>query len=71
VPGTVEKIIRPVVPGGSEKAQIMVSLPDHLYRGIRIENKLKDKKEDEVELKEGAHVDVTVEASAEDTKPET
>jgi hypothetical protein len=71
VPGTVEKIIRPVVPGDPEKAQITVELPDHLYRDIRIENKLKDEKGHEVELKEGAHVEVTVEAPAEDTKPKT
>jgi hypothetical protein len=71
IPGTVEKIIPSIVPGDSEKAQITVELPDHLYRDIRIENKLKDEKGHEVELKEGAHVEVTVEAPAEDTKPKT
>ena len=35
---------------------------DHLYRELRIENRLEDEKGNEVKLKEGAKVDVVVEA---------
>jgi len=44
LPGTVEKIIKPVLPGVPEKAQIAVEGADHLYKEIRIENKLTDEK---------------------------
>jgi hypothetical protein len=68
-PGVVEKIIKPVVPGLPEKAQIAVEGADHLYREIRIENTLVDGKGEEVKVKEGAEVHVTVEADPEDTVP--
>lgn len=68
-PGIVEKIIKPIVPEGPEKAQIAVEGADHLYREIRIENTLVDEKGREVKLKEGAEVDVIVEAEPEDTVP--
>ncbi|HKF53516.1 MAG TPA: hypothetical protein VKB26_14465 [Candidatus Acidoferrales bacterium] len=68
-PGIVEKIIRPIVPDEPEKAQIAVEGADHLYREIRIENTLVDEKGKEVKLKEGAEVDVIVEADAKDTTP--
>jgi hypothetical protein len=50
-----------------EKAQISVEGADHLYREIRIENKLTDENGGEVKLKPGATVDVTVQADPEDT----
>lgn len=68
-PGVVEKIIKPVVPNEPEKAQIAVEGADHLYREIRVENTLIDDKGNEVKLKEGAEVDVTLEANLEDTEP--
>lgn len=68
-PGVVEKIIKPVVPEEPEKAQIAVEGADHLYREIRIENTLVDEKGKEVKLKEGAEVEVIVEADAKDTTP--
>lgn len=68
-PGVVEKIIKPVVPDQPEKAQIAVEGADHLYREIRVENILIDDKGNEVKLKEGAEVDVTLEADLEDTVP--
>jgi len=68
-PGVVEKIIKPIVPDEPEKAQIAVEGADHLYREIRIENTLVDEKGKEVKLKEGAEVDVIVEADAKDTTP--
>ena len=67
LPGRVEKIIKPVHPSEPEKAQISVEGADHLYREIRIENKLTDENGDQVKLKPGATVDVTVEADPQDT----
>jgi hypothetical protein len=67
-PGTVQKIIS-ASPAESEKAQIDIEGADHLYREIRIDNTLKDGKGRKVKLKEGAHVEVTVEAEAKETIP--
>ncbi len=69
MPGTVEKIIQSPHPSEPEKAQIGVEGADHLYREIRIENTLTDEKGQPVRLKEGAKVEVTVEAEPEDTAP--
>ena len=68
-PGTVEKIIKSPFPQEPEKAKIAVEGADHLYREIRIENSLEDEKGNKVKLKEGAQVDVTVEADLKDTVP--
>jgi hypothetical protein len=67
LPGTVEKVIKSPHQGVPEKAEIAVEGADDLYREIRIENKLSDRDGNEVRLKEGASVDVTVEAEAVDT----
>ena len=67
LPGTVEKIIRPPHPSLPEKAQIDVGGADDLYREIRIENTLTDEDGSKVGLKQGAQVDVTIEADREDT----
>ncbi len=69
LPGTVEKIIKPPFPSMPEKAQITVEGGDHLYREIRIDNTLTNDKGEEVSLKPGAHVEVTVEADSKDTIP--
>jgi hypothetical protein len=69
MPGTVEKIIPPVHPSEPEKAQIAVEGADELYREIRIENALTDENGDEVRLKKGAEVEITVEADPEATTP--
>lgn len=70
VPAFVEKIIKPRPHSGEpEKAQLEVQGADHYYREIRIENKLRDEKGRKVGLKEGAEVEVTVEADPEDTVP--
>jgi hypothetical protein len=71
LPGTVEKIIRSPFPNEPEKTQITVEGGDHLYREIRIDNTLTNDKGEEVSLKTGAHVDVTVEAEAEATTPKS
>jgi hypothetical protein len=62
--GTVQKIIKSRVPSEPEKAQIAVEGADHLYKELRIENTLTDADGNEVHLKPGATVDVTVEAKA-------
>jgi hypothetical protein len=63
VPGTVDKIIPILHPNQPEKAQIVVKGADD--RDLRIENTLIDENGDEVGLKKGAHVEVTVTARAE------
>ena len=67
MPGTVEKIIKSPHPSVPEKAEIAIEGADHLYREIRIENTLTDENGEEVRLKEGAKVEVKLEAEAEDT----
>jgi len=67
LPATVEKTIKSPYPGIPEKAEITVEGADHLYREIRIENSLTDENGAEVHLKEGAKVEVTVEAKLEET----
>jgi uncharacterized protein YfaS (alpha-2-macroglobulin family) len=69
LPGTVEKVIKPVNPNEPEKAQIAVEGADDLYREIRIENSLVDENGKKVRLKKGAEVDVTVEAEPKGTVP--
>jgi hypothetical protein len=64
LPGTVEKVIKPPHKGVPEKAEIAVDGADDLYREIRIENKLTDQDGNEVKLKEGTQVEVTVEAGS-------
>jgi hypothetical protein len=65
LPGKVEKVI-PSYPhsGEPEKAQIAVEGADHLYREIRVPNVLEDGNGEKVKLKEGAVVDVKIEADA-------
>jgi len=67
--GTVEKVLPSVDPREPEKAQIHIDGAEPLYREIRVENTLKDASGDEVKLKTGAHVEVTIEADAESTIP--
>jgi hypothetical protein len=62
LPGTVHKIIPAPTPSQPEKAQIAVDGPDHRHRDLRIENSFTDEHGDEVKLKKGAHVEVTVTA---------
>lgn len=67
LPGTVEKIIKPIYPEEPEKAQIAIHGADDLYREIRIENTLTNAKGEELSLKKGAEVEVTVQAPPEAT----
>jgi hypothetical protein len=63
MPGTVEKIVSSPRPSQPEKAQIAVDGADRLYRDLRIENTLIDEHGDDVRLKKGAHVEVTITAT--------
>jgi len=69
LPGTVEKIIPPITPNQPEKAQISMEGAEDLYKEIRVENTLQDESGNEVALKKGAKVDVTIEAAPEATEP--
>ena len=67
--GTVDKIIVSPRPSEPEKAQISIEGADDLYKEIRIENSLTDENGKEVSLKNGAEVEVTVEADKDATTP--
>jgi hypothetical protein len=60
--GTVYKIISSRRPSQPEKAQIAVDGANHWLRDLRIENTLTDEHGDDVRLKKGAHVEVTITA---------
>ena len=62
--GTVQRVIKPISPNEPEKAQIDIQGADDLYREIRIDNEITDEKGRKAQLKEGAEVDVIVEADS-------
>lgn len=62
--GTVGKIIPSSNPSKPEKAQITVDGPERGYRNLRIENALTDEHGDDVRLKKGTQVEVTVSAES-------
>jgi hypothetical protein len=62
VPGTVDKIIPSGQARRPEKAQIAVDGAKHGDGDFRIENTLTDEHGDDVRLKKGGHVEVTVTA---------
>ena len=64
MPGTVDKIIPSQRPSRPEKAQITVDRNDHRHRTLRIDNSLTDEHGDDVKLKKGVHVEVTVTAES-------
>lgn len=70
MPAVVEKIIKPTPHSGEpEKAQLEVKGADNYYRELRIENNLRDNKGRRVGLREGAEVELIVQAAPEDTVP--
>ena len=69
LPGTVDKVIPSVHPSEPDKAQITLEGADDLYREIRVTNTLHDNKGNEVALKPGAEVEVTIEAEPSATIP--
>ena len=62
MPGTVNRIIPSPRRSIPEKAQIAIDGPDHRNQDLRIENTLTDENGDDVKLKKGAPVNVTVTA---------
>jgi hypothetical protein len=62
LPGTIDKIIPPPRASLPEKAHVAIDGPDRRHRDLRFENTLTDEHGDDVKLKKGAHVDVTVTA---------
>jgi hypothetical protein len=62
VPGTVDKIIPSSRPSQPQKAHIALAGANDGQRQLRIENTLTDENGDEVSLKKGAHVALTVTA---------
>jgi hypothetical protein len=63
LPRTVDKIIPSLRSSQVEQAQIVIDGAEHGYRDICIENTLTDEYGDEVKLKKGAEVDVTITAN--------
>jgi hypothetical protein len=66
-PGIVAEIIPSRHPGKPGAAQIVLDVDEKLRRGFRIENSLTDEHGDDVKLKKGAPVEVTVTADDERT----
>jgi len=62
--GAVQKIIEPTLKGEKEKAQVEVDEAEELYREIRVENELQDESGNKSSLKEGADLDVILEADS-------
>jgi hypothetical protein len=62
IPGTVKKIIPSPRTNLPEEAQIAVAGAPRAYRDFRIENTLTDEHGDDVSLKKGARVEITVTA---------
>lgn len=58
--GIVDRIIASPRPSQPEQANIVLDAPDKLHRDLRIENRLIDEHGDDVSLKKGAHVQVTL-----------
>jgi hypothetical protein len=61
--GIVDRIISAPCPGRPEEVQIAVNGPNRQHRELRIENVLTDENGDEVNLKKGAQVVITVTAN--------
>jgi hypothetical protein len=69
-PARVERVIIPHPHSGEpEKAQISVEGADHLYREIRVPNRLVDNNGNKVKLKQGETIEVTIHAEEHATQP--
>jgi hypothetical protein len=69
VPGIVDKIIPSSRASQPEKAQIAIDRADRPHRHFRIESTLTDEHGDNVKLKKGTQVEVTVTAEPKRDKP--
>ena len=61
---TVKAILKPIGPGEPEKAEINVHEADPLYREIRVENVVQGADGEKAKLRQGAPVDVIIEADS-------
>ena len=64
-------VVQKIIKSGyePEKAQIEIKDGEHLYREIRIENKVETEDGEPAKLKPGAPVELTIEADEKDTVP--
>jgi hypothetical protein len=60
--GTIDQIIPSPRPSQPEQAQIAIDGAERRHRDLRIDNAFTDEHGDDVKLKKGAHVEVTVTA---------
>lgn len=67
LPATVHKIIKSAVPSQPDKAEIDIHDADDLYREIRVDNVVTDEKGEQAQLKQGAEVEVIIEADSDAT----
>jgi aromatic ring-opening dioxygenase catalytic subunit (LigB family) len=67
LPGTVEKIIKPMIPGEVEKVQISIQSGDDPNQRIRIANTLIDARGEAVALKRGAALHIVIRPKPKDT----
>lgn len=65
--GTVQKVIKPTFAHEKEKVEIGIEEAEELYREIRVENVVADAEGNQARLKQGAEVDVVVEADSDAT----
>ena len=65
--GTVKRIIKPYSPNEPEKAEVDIHEAEPLYREIRIENVVTDENGEKKHLRQGAKVDVIIEADSDAT----
>lgn len=68
MPGKVDRLIPSTRPSQPERAQISIEGADQGYRDLRFANSLIDENGDEVKLKKGAHVEITVAAETDIVK---
>jgi aromatic ring-opening dioxygenase catalytic subunit (LigB family) len=67
LPGTVEKIIKPMIPGEAKKVQISIQSGDDPNQRIRIANTLIDARGEAVALKRGAALHIVIRPKPKDT----
>ena len=68
--GIIDKIIPSPQPNQAEGAQIAIKEDNLPEQDLRIENSFTDEHGDDVKLKKGAHVDITVTAEPRNKQPE-
>lgn len=64
---TVSKIIEGLHPSVPEMVEIVIQGADDLYREIRIENALQNKRGEQLQLKKGARLELVFEVAERDT----